>query len=323
MDNTVERWGKRVMITTINLNPCIDKNIVVSEFRCGQLNRVLKTRTDVSGKAVNVALAVKNLGGTVECLGFNYRSNGELLENTLKAHNIEYEFVWVKGSLRTNTKILDIKANVFTELNEYGGHVAKSDVSRIKQVINEHLIRSSLVVIGGSVPQGVSKSIYRDVLREASKHKIKTILDAEKELLLEGIKEKPYLIKPNLFELQTTFGRPCRSKEEIIAVAREIINTGVEIVCVSLGQDGAIIINEKEAFYSQGLTLDIQGVQGAGDSMVAGICMAMEAELPIEEMLCYGMAASAASLVLDGTQMCSEEGFWKHKEKIRVEKMQL
>lgn len=106
-------------------------------------------------------------------------------------------------------------------------------------------------------------------------------------------------------------------------MAREIIESGVEVVCVSLGEKGAVICDKEEAFYSRGLQLKIQGVQGAGDSMVAGICAALEEKLPMEEMLRYGMAASAASLVLKGTQMCSKEGFFKYKEQINIRKMEV
>ena len=166
-------------------------------------------------------------------------------------------------------------------------------------------------------------TIYREILEELSVYPVKIILDAEKDFLLEGIKAKPYLIKPNLFELETAFGKKCKTIEEVVLLAREILEKGVEVVCVSLGEKGAVICDKQEAFYSQGLLLEIQGIQGAGDSMVAGICAALEEKLPIQEMLRYGMAASAASLVLKGTQMCSQEGFCKYREQIKIQKMEV
>lgn len=311
------------MITAVNLNPCIDKSILVSGFQYGQLNRVVDSCEEASGKAINVGIAVKRIGKDVECLGFNYKGNGKVLENTLDDYGITSEFVWVEGRLRTNTKILDRETNILTELNEYGSEVTKEDIYKLKSVIKEHAARSSIVVIGGSAPVGVDTTIYREILEELSVYPVKIILDAEKDFLLEGIKAKPYLIKPNLFELETAFGKKCKTIEEVVLLAREILEKGVEVVCVSLGEKGAVICDKQEAFYSQGLLLEIQGIQGAGDSMVAGICAALEEKLPIQEMLRYGMAASAASLVLKGTQMCSQEGFCKYREQIKIQKMEV
>lgn len=314
---------RQYMITTVTLNPCIDRSIFVSNFRPGELNRVVDSRSDVSGKAINVGIAVKKIGKNVECLGFNYRMNGKELENALREYEIAYEFVWVDGRLRTNTKILDMDTHILTELNEWGTKVSEEDIEAMKSVILERTSGSSTVVIGGSVPPGVNNFIYRDIISDLSNYPVKVILDAEKELLLEGIKARPYLIKPNLYELEVTFGRKCSTIKEVANLARSIVGLGVEVVCVSLGKDGALICDKEEAYYSKGLKLNIRGVQGAGDSMVAGICIAIEEGLPVKEMLRYGMAASAGSLVLEGTQMCGRESFYEFKEKIVLEKLEV
>ena len=309
------------MITTVNLNPCIDKSVMVSDFKYGELNRVISSRIDISGKAINVGIAIKRLGAEVECLGFNYSENAKELEETLQGYQISYEFVMVNGRLRTNTKILDMKSRTLTELNESGGKVTDRDIQELKEVVKRHATKSTTIVIGGSVPLGVSNDIYRELIEELSCFPVKIILDAEKELLLEGVKAKPYLIKPNLYELQTAFGKECRTKEEVCQVAKGVIEKGVSLVCVSLGKEGAVLCSKEEAYFSPGLKLDIRGVQGAGDSMVAGICIAIERGLPLPELLRYGMAASAGSLVLEGTQMCGKENFDAYLQQIEVERM--
>lgn len=309
------------MITTVNLNPCIDKSVMVSGFKYGELNRVISTRSDVSGKAINVGIAIKKLGADVECLGFNYSENGKELERTLQNYGISYEFVTVNGKLRTNTKILDMETRILTELNESGGKVTDEDIKNLKEVVKRQGAKSTTIVIGGSVPVGVGKNIYRELIEELSCYPAKIILDAEKDLLLEGVEARPYLIKPNLYELQTAFGKDCSTKEEVYEVAKGITQKGVSLVCVSLGKEGAILCSEEEAYFSPGLELDIRGVQGAGDSMVAGICIAIERGLPMRELLRYGMAASAGSLVLEGTQMCGKEHFETYLQQIKIERM--
>ncbi len=311
------------MITTINLNPCIDKSMSVSAFRYGGLNRVLQTRSDVSGKAINVCIAVRWLGCGTECLGFNYNENGKELEETLMFYGIPYEFVMVNGKLRTNTKILDREKQTLTEFNESGGKVTDEDILHLKKVVRRHAAKSSAVVIAGSVPVGVGTGIYRELIEELAEFPVKVILDAEGDLLQEGVNASPYLIKPNLYELQTTFGSSCSTKEEVCSLAREITGRGVEIVCVSLGKEGAVICDRQDAYFAPGLDLEVKGIQGAGDSMVAGMCVAMEKGLPMQEMLRYGMAASAGSLVLEGTQMCGREQFDLYLKKIKTERIRL
>lgn len=309
------------MITTINLNPCIDKSMLISDFRYGGLNRVLQTRSDVSGKAINVGIAIKRLGFCAECLGFNYDENGNRLEEMMEFYEIPHEFVAVRGKLRTNTKVLDQENQTLTEFNESGGKVAQEDIRALKRMIRKHVVKSSVVVIAGSVPLGVGTEIYKNLIEDLADLPVKVILDAEKELLREGIKAAPYMIKPNLYELQSTFGTGCSTKEEICSLAREIIDGGVKIVCVSMGRDGAVICDNREAYFARGLELEVKGVQGAGDSMVAGMCVAMEEGLPIQELLRYGMAASAGSLVLEGTQMCGREQFDRYLGKIEIERI--
>ena len=108
----------------------------------------------MSGKAINVGIAIKKLGADVECLGFNYSENGKELEKTLQNYGISYEFVTVNGKLRTNTKILDMETRILTELNESGGKVTDRDIQNLKEVVKHHGAKSTTVVIGGSVPVG-------------------------------------------------------------------------------------------------------------------------------------------------------------------------
>lgn len=310
------------MITAINLNPCIDRSILVEGFQYGKLNRVIEARSDASGKGINVGIVAKNLGYKVKCLGFNYRNNGDVLTSILEEKQIPHVFIEVDGKLRTNTKILDVASSVMTELNEQGERVSEEDVQKLENLIKRETKDSEIVVIGGSVPNGVRKNIYKEIIDAISGTGKKVILDAEKELLKEGIKAKPYLIKPNLYELETTFKKKCETMEDIILAAQEIITNGVEIVCVSMGEKGAIICSKDRAYFSPAISLDVKGYQGAGDSMVAGICCAIKEKKDLKEMLRYGMAASAASLIREGTQLCEKEDFYKFLKEIEVHKVE-
>ncbi len=148
------------------------------------------------------------------------------------------------------------------------------------------------------------------------------ILDAADELFLEGIKGKPYLIKPNIDEISRALGRKFRSRDEVIAAARELVGEEIRYVCVSMGAEGALLVTEKVAFFAPALSVEVEGVQGAGDSMVAGFCLAMEKGCGAKEMLQYAMAAAAGSLVKKGTELCGREEFEHYLPLARVEKVE-
>ena len=306
------------MITTVNMNPCIDKSVMVSDFQINALNRILETRMDMAGKAVNVAAALKNLGEEPVCVGFNYSRDKEELEKRLQKDGVPFEFVEVEGRIRVNTKVLDIKNHTLTELNESGGAVSGKDIEDLQNLIRKYARISDILVISGSVPAGVPSDTYQKIIEDVKQYPVRVILDAEKDLFLNGLKAGPCLVKPNLFELETAVGCTCTTKREIVLAARKIISLGTEVVCVSMGGDGAMIVDREEAYYAPALDLEIKGIQGAGDSVVAGICLAMKQGLPLKDFLRYGMAAAAASLVLEGTEMCRKEDFLCYLDKVKI-----
>lgn len=309
------------MVTTLTLNPCIDKTITFNNFCYGGTNKILSVRSDVSGKGVNVSIALHQLGIDTTCIGFNYSDGGMLVEKSLDQQGVPYDFVEVEGELRTNIKAFDQISRVMTEFNENGRHVTESAIEKLYKKVEEYLDKTSILVLDGSVPEGVPADIYRKIIETANARGIKTILDAANSLLTEGIKASPYLIKPNKAEFEAAFGKKIETREEVIQISKEIIEQGVKYVCVSMGNEGAMLISEDETYIAPPLELDVRGVQGAGDSLVAGICMAIEKELGSEEMLRYGVAVASGSLLHEGTQLCDQNDFNKLYSKVIVEKI--
>ena len=146
-------------------------------------------------------------------------------------------------------------------------------------------------------------------------------MDAEGDLLREGLKAKPYLIKPNLFELETVLDEKITSPYEAAKAAKRLLDDGIKIVCVSLGSDGAVILDTDEAYYAPGLKVKVRGTTGAGDSMLAGLCLAHEEGLGLEDMLRYGIAASTASVMKEGTLLCTKEEFDGMLPKVRIKRL--
>lgn len=307
------------MITTVTLNPCIDKIVSIESFNYGGMNRVIDSQMRGAGKGINVAIALSNLGRQVICTGINYKDKGHFIEDCLDGNGIDHDFIIAKGEVRTNYKINDRSEQVVTEINEDGHPISKENLELLKERLIAHCSHSKIIVLSGSAPKGVTRSIYRELLKVISKYSVKTILDTDGRLLLEGLKESPYIIKPNLYELEMTLDTKITSRGDILKAAGYLIEKGVKIVAVSLGGDGAIIVDGEKAYYAPPIDIEVRGTVGAGDSMVAGFCIAIEEQLDLKEILRYGVAAATASVMRDGILLCTREGFDCILPKVRVE----
>lgn len=310
------------MVITVTLNPCIDRTVRVDGFAPGKTNRVADSRCDAGGKGVNVAVALRNLGENVCCLGFNFTEDGGLLAETLERLQIKSDFVPVEGRLRTNIKIFDLKTREMTELNEAGSEVGPRQLERLEETAERHLPKAELLVLSGSAPPGVPDGFYRRLAERAARHGVRTVVDARGPLLRESLAARPCLIKPNRDELEETFGEKTVSRADAVRVARRAIALGAGMVCVSLGKEGALLVTADAAYFSPGADIEVRGVQGAGDSLVAGMSYAAVRGMPLPEVLRCGVAAAHASLLLDGTQMCTRAGFLEMLPRIDAEKLE-
>ena len=309
------------MITTVTMNPCLDKALTIKEFRYGGLNRVKSSRTDIGGKGINVAVAYTNLGGSALCTGINYERGGDFLCHSLDAMGIQHDFIRVPGELRTNLKLFDESRGVITEVNQPGWPVKDEAFAALKDKVGKLSKNSSLMVFSGSVPEGMGFQTYRELMESCDTAGCRLILDAEGQLLMEGLKAKPYLIKPNRFELEKLLDMELRSYKEIAAAAGKLLDYGVGIICVSLGEDGAVVINQDSAYYAPALPVEVKSTVGAGDSMVAALCLAIEEGRSLDEMLQMAMAAAASSVMAEGTKLCSKVDYLALLHKVRVNKL--
>lgn len=306
------------MIVTLTLNPCIDRTVTVDSFHPGETNRAQKVQTDICGKGINVSAVLKNLEQETMCFGFCPKEDKEKLTGFLNHLLIPCEFVETEGGLRVNLKIFDASEGVLTEVNEKGVPVTEEAVSLLLKKAEEVFEKASVLVLSGSVPPGVPPDIYRRLTEQAAKRGIRVILDASGALLKEGIKGKPYLIKPNMEELEELFGRKFKKDEEILKAAESLVEAGVSYVCISMGKRGAFLVGEEGALFSPALPVPVKGIQGAGDSLVAGMCMAIQQNGDMETMLRSAVAAAGGSLLREGTKLCRKEDFQELLQKVKI-----
>lgn len=307
------------MILTVTLNPCIDHTAEVERLVPGGTNRVISSRRDPSGKGVNVSAVLHELGAETLCLGVSREENAGLLEGVLDAQGIPYDFLRVPGSLRTNLKLLDRSCGVMTECNEKGSPLEQESLDDFLALTRRRLPSADLLVLSGSVPPGVPSDFYRTLALAAAEQGVPVVLDANGPLLLEGLQARPVLIKPNLDELRESFGVSAADLPTLAAACREIVRAyGLLYVCLSMGADGAMLVSSEAAWHTPGSPVSVRGVQGAGDSMVAGLCLGLLHRDAPEKLLRSAVAAAQGSLERPGTLLCEKEDYLRFLPQIPV-----
>lgn len=284
------------MILTVTMNPCIDRLVYSDELAYGGTNRITELHKNAAGKGINAARILKALAREPFCTGINYYDNGHLLTNALDEELIPWDFAMSNGTLRTNIKLLDKSASI-TELNERGCKVADSVIADARTKILKYARSSEIVMLCGSIPDGVPKGFYFNIISELNNMGIKCVLDTSGEPLIEGIKASPSLIKPNIDEFEQLCGTRFNDINDVAEHGRIIAEKfGIDIVLVSMGKDGAVAANREKAFYSPAPNVNVISTTGAGDAMLAASTAAYVRDYPTDVILKLGMSASLASV---------------------------
>lgn len=256
------------MIYTVTFNPAIDYVVRTDALRLGATNRSKGEQMFFGGKGINVSVVLKELGLDSKALGFVAGFTGEAIENGVRAMGIETDLVKLpSGNSRINVKI---KADSETELNGCGPDIDSASVDRLFSKLST-LIDGDTLVLAGSIPPSLPSDIYERILASLSDRKIKAVVDATGSLLLNVLKYKPFLVKPNTQELSEMFGTELKTDEEIAAHAEKLRQMGAVNVLVSMAGDGALLIDENGKLHRRGVCKGkVINSVGAGDSMVAG-----------------------------------------------------
>ena len=256
------------MIYTVTFNPAIDYVIHADSMKVGEVNRSHGEEVYIGGKGINVSLVLSELGIKSKALGFVAGFTGDEIISGLEKKGIDADFVRLKsGFTRINVKI---KSAEETELNGKGPHITDGELLEIYKKL-EAITDGDTIILAGSIPSTLPSDIYEKILEKLSDRKIKAVVDATGELLKKVLKFKPFLVKPNNFELGEMFGVKLTSIEEIECYAKKLREMGAENVIVSMAKDGALLVDSEGKTHVCGVCSGkVVNSVGAGDSMVAG-----------------------------------------------------
>lgn len=256
------------MIYTLTINPSIDYIVDVKNFQSGSVNRTSAEKILAGGKGINVSLVLKNLGVKNIALGFTAGFTGQEIETILQKKNLKTDFIHLEnGMSRINVKLHSTDE---TEINGAGPAIEKKFVDQLFEKLNQ-LQDDDILVLAGSIPNTLDKNLYSLIMEKLSSKKINFVVDATGELLCNSLKHKPFLIKPNNFELSELFNAQVSDKKSAVPLMMELQKSGAQNILVSFAKDGAILLtNDGQIFESDAPTGTVVNSVGAGDSMVAG-----------------------------------------------------
>lgn len=285
------------MVYTVTFNPAIDYVVHIEEMTIGSVNRAKCEELYFGGKGINVSIVLNELGIKSKALGFVAGFTGAAIEDGVKEKGIETDFVHLKnGFSRINMKI---KSDDETELNGQGPIIDENALKGLFCKL-DGLKDGDTIVLAGSIPASMPTDIYEKILERLSGKNIKTVVDATKDLLLNVLKYKPFLIKPNNHELGEMFGVELKTNEEIAEYAQKLKDMGARNVLVSMAGDGALLIDENGKTHICGVCKGVvKNSVGAGDSMVAGFIAGL-LQGDYEYALKLGTASGGATAFSDG-----------------------
>lgn len=316
-------------IATLTLNPCIDRTLYFgAPFKTDALNRARYAVTNAGGKGINVARIYRKLGIRAAAYGFVGGTTGGMFSELLAKEDIPTAFTETSCDTRMCIKLIDADGTC-TEANEGGGPVLEEEYRALKKQLERFTADgddTAILFAGGSVPNGLSKTVYRDLIAELNQTgNLRFILDADGEALKAGLESSPWLIKPNAFELSGLVGyeitgKTAREKAENAAKASRRIKAeyNTNVLC-TLGGDGAVYTDESGSLYVNAPHVTLRGFTGAGDTFLASFVFAYEKNgRDAATALCFASSAAAAKVELAGTEMPDKNAMMRFVEQVEA-----
>lgn len=294
-------------IVTVTLNPCIDKTVSVEQIIPDCKLSCSDIGTYPGGGGINVARVISRLGRAVCAYWSCGGENGQRLRQFLDAEHVQYETVPIVESVRENLIVREESSGNLFRFGMPGPLLRDVEQQRWIQKVRQIPSSADYVIFSGSLPEGTPPEWYGDLLRDVPKG-LRIIVDTKKEALRHALQVGVYLIKPNVRELEELVGRELTDEATIGRAAREIIgHRGAEVVIVSLGRAGVLLVTGDILQRIAAPSVRLQSKVGAGDAVVGGLVAGLSQGMALPEATRYGVAAGAAAVMTEGTELCQRE----------------
>jgi 1-phosphofructokinase family hexose kinase len=308
------------MIYTITLNPTLDITYVLERIEFGEAVRAKEVIKTPGGKGINVSRALRSMGVESVAMGMMGGYAGEEAINLLQQEGLILQIVRIKNETRTNVIVIGDQDDRELMIRAEGPVVDTRETERLTDFFFRLSGAPDAVVLSGSLPRGVPEDVYYSIIEKGKARGAIVVLDASGEPFKQGIEAGPSLIKPNREELEELAGEKLETEDDVIAFCRKLLNKGIMMIAVSLGEDGALLVTAD--YVLKGKVPKQEGdTVGAGDSMVAGLLIGLIEDKPIEETFRMGLACGVSAVANHGPGLCEPVSFEKLLPGVRVERL--
>ena len=281
------------MIYTVTFNPSLDYIVSVNDFQLGLTNRTDSELILPGGKGINVSTILMNLGIDSTAFGFAAGFTGEEIIREVEAMGIRSDFIKIdSGISRINLKLKNIDG---TEINGSGPEISEEKIEELLRKL-DILGEGDILVLAGSIPASMPADMYSTIMERLQHKNVTFIVDATKDLLINVLKYKPFLIKPNNHELGELFDVKLTTREEVIPYGKKLQKQGARNVLISMAGEGAVLVAEDGSVYEAPAPKGtLVNAVGAGDSMVAGFTAGWIEKKDYRHAFYMGVSAGSAS----------------------------
>jgi len=315
------------VIATVTLNPSLDEWVELSTLRPGRLHRATSFARYAGGKGINVSRVVHELEAATRAFALAGGEDGAILRTLLQRLAIPQAFVTLAGSTRNNYKIQTRAPRLLTEINTPGPRVPKTALRALERRLFRQRPAPRCVVLSGSLPPGVPHDLYRRWIQRLHRLGIPTVLDSSGAAFRQGLRARPWLIKPNRHEAEELLQRRLSRMEDVADAASALAAQGPALVIISLGADGAVLagrvnpsaaagcvpslgiggrksVAAAQVWLARPPTVKVDSAVGAGDSLIGGFLVGWARRLSLLEAFRLGVACGAATAMTPGTELC-------------------
>lgn len=314
------------MILIVTPNAALDKTYTVANFTLDRVHRPSAMSVVAGGKGINVARVYRTLGGEVVTTGFLGGANGRFVAQALQQEGVPDAFVRVRGESRICIAIIDPVNGTQTEVNEPGpvvpARTLRTLLRRVAHLLSEQ--QFEFLVLGGSLPPNALETLYADLIAIAHETGTPAVLDSSGAALREGLRARPWMIKPNRVELESVIGRPLRDRAETLEAARQLHAEGIAVVAATSGAEGAVLVTETGAWAAAPPPIPFASAVASGDSFLAAFLWAWThgaRPSDAEEALRLATGAGAANAAVIGAGFCTRESIEVLAAQTRIQRL--
>ncbi|MGE8002962.1 1-phosphofructokinase [Lysinibacillus sp. NPDC093216] len=283
------------MITTITLNAAIDQVYEMNSLMLGETNRVLQRLQQGGGKGINVGRVIQTLGGEVFVGGFVGGLNGEKIKALLKEEKMQTGFIQIEGESRICLTVSNKQTKEMTELLEDGPTIHQHEWQEMLNWIETQTQCSEYFVLSGSLPKGVPMAAYAMIIRLLKQKGVRVALDTSGEALKQGVEAIPFIIKPNEDEIVQLIGKQAVAQDDLIQAGEKIQDLGIEHVCFSLGEKGALFVNRSGVYQVNAPKINVVNTVGSGDAFLGGLVYKLSEGVDCTEAYKWAVACGSAN----------------------------